>query len=304
MIEYISDLKLFLTISRTLNFREAGERLGYSPAVVTSRIQRLEAMTGKTLFFRSTRQIRLTEEGHQMVSQAEQLVDLSESMSRPKYHKFSQTSLKGRVRISAPHSLARLFLVEPLKELIESHPEIMIDLILEDTISRIIEEEIDISFRVGGALESHTESQDLFADKRILIASPEYLTRHGTPESHLELSHHQCLAFPHTKKWTLCRDERNYAVPLQSVMNCNSGDFMAQLVRAGCGIACKSHWSVQSDLDNRRLVQVLPDYTVDNEHNVKAIFPKRDYLPARVTYVLEVVKKYMAEKIGDELMLS
>jgi len=291
MVEYISDLRLFLTISRTLNFREAGERLGYSAAVVTSRMQRLEAMTGKTLFIRSTRHIKLTEEGQQMVQQVEQLVDLSELISRPKSGTLNPTSLKGRVRITSPHSFARLYLIEPLKQLMETHPEISIDLLLDDSVTKIVEEEIDISFRVGGGAEPHTESYDLFSDSRILIASPNYLQTHGTPVTHQDLANHQCLGYSNTKYWTLYNEGRSYRVPLQSLMSCNTADFLAQLCISGAGIASKSVWSVQNELDTGKLVRVLPDYAVETEQRVRAILPKRDYVPARITYVLDVIQK-------------
>jgi len=298
MVEYISDLRLFLTISRTLNFREAGERLGYSPAVVTSRMQRLEAMTGKTLFIRSTRHIKLTEEGHQMVHHVEQLVDLSELISRPKSGILNRTSLKGRVRITAPHSFARLYLIEPLKQLMESHPEISIDLLLDDSVTKIIEEEIDISFRVGGGTEPHTESYDLFSDTRILIAAPGYLEAHGTPVTHQDLVNHQCLGYSNTKYWTLYCDGRSYRVPLQSMTSCNTADFLAQLCISGAGIASKSKWSIQNELDSGKLVRVLPDYSVETEQRVRAILPKRDYVPARVTYVLKFIKSYIEKNIN------
>ncbi len=293
MVEYISDLRLFLTISRTLNFREAGERLGYSPAVVSSRMQRLEAMTGKTLFIRSTRQIKLTEEGHQLVQYAEQLVDLSEQISRPKNGVLNRTSLKGGVRITAPHSFARLYLIEPLKCLLESHPEISIDLLLDDSVTKMVEEEIDISFRVGGETEPHTDSYDLFADDRILIASPQYLEKHGIPSTHSDLVNHQCLTYSNNKHWNLHCDEKVYRVTLPSMMSCNTADFLAQMCIAGAGIASKSKWSVQAELDNGKLVRVLPKYNVATAQRVRAILPKRDYVPARVTYVLETIQNYI-----------
>ncbi|MBF9000623.1 MULTISPECIES: LysR family transcriptional regulator [Vibrio] len=297
MVEYISDLRLFLTISRTLNFREAGDRLGYSPAVVTTRMQRLESMTGKTLFIRSTRHIKLTEEGHQMVRYVEQLLDLSELISRSDTDPDDTSNLKGLVRVTAPHSFARIFLLKPVQLLMETHPELTIELILEDKLSKIVEEEIDICFRVGGDLEPHIDSIDLFADKRILVASPSYIEKNGAPQTIGQLNQHQCLGYPHAKFLTLFdKQQKPTRVPLSAVLTCNTGDFLRQLTVEGTGITTKSSWSICDELSSGQLVRVLPDYTVDSQRMVRALLPKRDYTPTRVTHVLNTIKAYIDQQ--------
>ncbi|MDC0612099.1 LysR family transcriptional regulator [Vibrio sp.] len=303
MVEYISDLRLFITISRTLNFREAGERLGYSPAVVTTRMQRLEAMTGKTLFIRSTRNIKLTEEGHQMVRYVEQMLDLSELISRPGSSGLNDHNLKGVVRVTAPHSFARLFLQRPLQILMKDHPELTIDLLLEDGISKIVEEEIDISFRVGGESEPFVESHPLFKDSRILVASPDYIQQYGEPSVPSDLSHHRCLTYSHGKFWHIYKENRVERIPIKAVLMCNTGDFLTQLALSGGGITTKSWWSVSEELQSGSLVRVLSEYTTDSQTVVHALLPKRDYMPARVTYVLDTIKSYIKELLPEEIIL-
>ncbi|MGB1092969.1 MAG: LysR family transcriptional regulator, partial [Oceanobacter sp.] len=203
MIEYLSDLRLFCEISQTLNFRQAGEKLGYSAAVVSMRVKRLETVTGKTLFLRTTRHVVLTEEGRELLNLAQQTLDLAESMSAPRYADLQPEEVRGTVRITAPYSFARVFLSRPLRNIQESFPNLTLELILEDTLTHLVREGIDISFRVGGALDSGVASKELLQDRRILVASPDYLQRFGTPQNPDDLKTHRCLGYVGTKHWHL-----------------------------------------------------------------------------------------------------
>ncbi|MFM2477917.1 LysR family transcriptional regulator [Celerinatantimonas sp. MCCC 1A17872] len=306
MVEYISDLRLLLAISRTLNFRQAGEQLGYSPAVVTHRIQRLEALTGKTLFIRSTRHIKLTEEGTGLVSLAEQVLKLTEKMNArgSSFDKVTSEQLKGTVRLSAPHSFARLFLLEPIKMLMQKHPQLSIDLVLEDSLSKLIEEGIDISFRVGGHDETHVDAVPLLKDQRIMLASPEYLREHPQIKTPHDLKQHVCLSYPHLRQWTLSKDKKTYKIALESVMFCNTGDYLTYLAMRGAGVTIKSQWAVQQELADNRLVQILPQYTIGEKQTVKALFPHRDYLPERISYVLDFIRDYIRQQVPHDWLLE
>jgi len=204
MLEYISDLRLFCEICHTLNFRAAGEKLGYSPAVVSMRVKRLEAVTGKTLFLRTTRHIALTEEGRALEALAMKALDLAELMT-DRRKQGEKLAVSGTVRITAPHSFARLFLLQPIQELQEQHPQLSIDLQLADSITPLVKEGIDISFRIGGQDEASMNTQDLFLDTRIVVASPEYLERFGEPQSPDDLISHRCLSYSNMKHWLLYR---------------------------------------------------------------------------------------------------
>jgi len=294
MIECVSDLRLFLAIGRTLNFRAAGEQFGYSPAVVTTRMQRLEAMTGTTLFIRSTRHIRLTDDGQRLIAMAEQVVELAERMSgATRAAVADEADLEGFVRLSAPHSFARVFLLEPIAGLLREHPELCIELLLDDGLTPLVKEGIDISFRVGGKIEPNVDSYDLLVDRRILVASPAYLAEKGTPETPQALREHRCLSYSNLRTWTLQRGARSVRVPLQIATCCNTGDYLSLLAQADAGITVKSWWSVQAELDAGKLVRVLPDYCFGADHPVRALLPSRDYLPRRVSHVLEVIRRHI-----------
>ena len=296
MLEYVSDLRLFLTISRTLNFRQAGEKLGYSPAVVTTRMKRLETVTGKSLFIRSTRHVRLTEEGHKLVRLASKIIDLTEEVSRPSNKKKSQANFEGTVRISAAHSFARQFLSQPIINIMADHPELTIDLLLDDGISKLIQQGIDISFRVGGEESPNITRYPLLEDKRILLASPQYISQHGMPKTPADLKAHHCLSFPSQRHWMLNKNNQMTSVALRSVMFCNTGDFLAQMAKIGAGITVKSAWSVTEEMENGQLIRVLPDYQVESPRQVYALVPRREYTPDRVTYVLNCITRFISDK--------
>lgn len=299
MVEYISDLKLFCAISRTLNFRKAGESLGYSPAVVTSRMKRLEVMTGKTLFIRSTRHIRLTEEGQALLKVAEKVLDLTEIMSAENSRGVDKSRVSGTVRIAAPHSFARVYLIEPIKKIMAVYPNVTIDLLLDDAITEIIKEGIDISFRVGGEDFNNVEVADLFPDHRIFVASPEYAKRCGLPQTPAEISQHTCLSYPNLSHWNCYRQGNSTRVTLQHIMHCNTGDYLTKLAVAGVGITVKSAWSVNDELSSGQLIRVLPDYTGGVAQTVRALGPKRDYVPNRVNIVFDIIRQHIREVSGN-----
>ncbi|MEC9261764.1 MAG: LysR family transcriptional regulator [Pseudomonadota bacterium] len=299
MIEYISDLRLFLTISRTLNFRQAGEKLGYSPAVVTTRMKRLETVTGKSLFIRSTRHVKLTEEGHKLVAVASKIIDLSEEISRPAPGNRAGVNYEGTVRIATAHSFARRFLSQPIAAILAAHPALTIDLVLDDGLSQLIQQGIDISFRIGGEDSPSLTRYQLLEDKRILLAAPDYLAKRGNPASPAELREHQCLSFPSQRQWALYRNNQVTQIALRNVMYCNTGDFLTQMAREGAGITVKSVWSVQTELKEGSLVHVLPDYEIERPRDVCALIPKREYTPDRVMYVLECIKKHITMGVGE-----
>lgn len=291
MLEYISDLRVFHEVCKTLNFREAGKHLGYSPAIVTMRIKRLEETTGRTLFIRTTRHVSLTAEGKEFLELSEKILDLTELMGTPADSDRNMTQLKGTVRISAPHSFARLFLVDPIQHITQEHPNLSIELILEDSLTNLTKEGIDISFRIGNFPESTMEYTDLFEDKRIILASPDYLKKHGTPKTANDLKNHYCLSYMNMKHWTLHKNKQSCKITLPKVTYCNTGDYIRQLAIAGAGITVKSAWSVQNELDNGTLIHILPEYTLGEPSTVKMLVSKRDVVPLRIQYVSNIITK-------------
>jgi DNA-binding transcriptional LysR family regulator len=301
MIEYLSDLRLLREISRTLNFRQAGEKLGYSPAVVSMRVKRLETVTGKTLFLRSTRHITMTEEGKELLALAEKTLDLTELMTAPRHSDQQHEELRGTVRITAPHSFARVFLLQPIQQIHMDYPHLTIELLLEDHITELVQEGIDISFRVGGHEQSGTDSQPLMRDRRILVASPGYLEEYGAPQQPTDLHQHQCLSYTGMKHWTLSADGKHERITLQQAMYCNTGDYLRQLAVNGTGITAKSDWSVHAELSSEKLVRVLENYTLGADDYIRVLTPKREVTPVRVRRVMIILQEHIL-KLADKLL--
>ncbi|MBM7455879.1 DNA-binding transcriptional LysR family regulator [Oceanisphaera litoralis] len=292
MMEYLSDLRLFCEIANTLNFRQAGEQLGYSPAVVSMRVKRLETITGKTLFLRSTRHISITEEGRELLVLAQKTLDLTELMTLDR-QRLNGGRISGQVRIAAPHSFARVFLLQPIRQLHVQNPGLTIELLLDDQFTPLVREGIDLSFRVGEVRENNVESENLIEDKRILIASPDYLTQYGEPRRPADLKQHLILSHLHMKHWELTGNGETVRVPLKRVMFCNTGDYLTWLAVDGAGITMKSDWSVRDYIERGQLQHVLPDYTLGEQRFVRVVTPRREVTPLRVRHVLEVIREHL-----------
>lgn len=287
MLEYLSDLRLFAEACRTLNFRKAGEKFGYAPSIVSMRIKRLEQVTGKTLFIRSTRHISLTDDGREMLEMAQKMIEIAALMT----DRQGQSVLQGSVRITAPHSFSQRFLLQPMQQMMLEQPELKVDLFPEDNLTNLIKEGIDICIRAG-TIESlpNAHIEELAIDNRIVLASPDYVEKYGTPQHPDDLQHHNCLTYPGITHWTLYTGKQQKRIPVTGTLTCSTGDYLTKAALAGLGITIKSEWSVREEIKEQKLLHILPDYTASKDNKIYALLPgRKTIIPPRIRYVLDLM---------------
>lgn len=276
----LGDLEIFVRVVSTGSMSAAGRLLGLSPAVVSKRIKRLEERLGTRLLQRTTRQISLTEAGQGFYDRV--LGVLAGVEEAETFASGRSGQVRGTLRISAPTSFGRVHIAPHLKMFMDAHPDITINLILSDTFVDIVGEGFDLAIRIGELIDSSLVARRLAPVRRILCASSGYIEQHGMPGTVDDLQRHQCLPAHNNEPWKLEGPSGTLSYRAEGRLVTNSSEVVREAVLAGMGIALRSTWDVGPDLKSGRLVQVLPEWEGLRSLAVSAVYPSRQFLPAKV----------------------
>jgi len=290
-------LKLFVNAAERLNISAAGRDLEMAPAVASMRLAKLEKSLGADLLHRSTRKVALSVEGEDFLPYAREILAQEEAALAALGK--GRVTPTGKLRFAAPSTFAQLYLASILPEFLQLYPCIKLDLRLSDTVFDLIEGSFDLALRNSAMPDSSLKGRKLANDRRILCASPDYLTKHGKLETAEDLSAHQLITFINEMPRKLVAKDGSTAFFDPSVSQCNLivDDGLSQKLAtiSGAGISVNSWWSVHKEVKEGSLVQVLPAYEADIETDLWLVYPKSNVLTAKVRIFID----FLVEKIGD-----
>jgi len=285
-LDHIGDLRVFEALARLGSLTHAAKDLGITLAVTSKRLQRLEAVLGVRLVDRTTRSVRLTQDGKRMLVHCrhtlEALDRVEDSVLR---------GAEGVVRIAAAVAFAQRQIAPRLPEFLESYPDISIEIAASNRVIDLVEDGIDVAFRQGTPLAAHPTVRARLPDGHVLVASPDYLRRAGVPATPEDLSRHRllCVGLPAPREWVLMNGSETRAVPIAKSITGSDGEIAHAAALAGGGIALKSIWDVDEDLQSGRLLRVLPDWKF-GPREVHILVPMREFQSRRVTLVVQFLK--------------
>ncbi|QRM54444.1 LysR family transcriptional regulator [Sinorhizobium sp. BG8] len=288
----LGDLEIFSRVVDTGSMSAAGRTLGLSPAVVSKRIKRLEERLGTRLLQRTTRQISLTEAGQGFY---ERILGILAGIEEAEAFVSGRSgTARGTLRVSAPTSFGRMHIAPHLKAFLSAHPDLTINLVLSDEFSDIVGGGFDLAVRIGELSDSSLVARRLAPVRRVLCAAPDYLKQHGTPETMEDLSRHVCLP-PHNQDiWRLDGPSGIVTWRPDGPLVTNSSEVIREAVIAGMGIALRSTWDIGQELKEGKLVQVLPAFESSKSVTLSAVYPSRQFLPAKVRMFID----YLADLYG------
>lgn len=281
----ISDLDIFARVARTGNMSMAGREMGLSPAVVSKRISLLEDRLGARLFQRTTRQLTLTETGEGYFKRVVDILSLVEEAED--YVSRRNTKPRGLLKISAPTSFSRLHVTPHLPAFLARYPDIEIDMQLTDNFVDIIREGFDLAIRIGELEDSTLVARKLAKEIRVICAAPKYLADNGTPKSLEDLDGHNCLLAGAQDMWRLDGPDGPSDVRVKGNMRSNSADFIRSALTQGLGLALRATWDIGPELERGELQIVLPDYAGSSKNAIFAVYPCREFMPAKVHSFIE-----------------
>ncbi|HET6620668.1 MAG TPA: LysR family transcriptional regulator [Dongiaceae bacterium] len=289
------DLAIFVRVVELGSLSAAGRDMRLSAAVVSNRIARLEKDVGTRLLNRTTRHVSLTEDGARYYEHC--VVILNELEQAESALDAITAEPRGPIKVTMPSVFGRLHVAPHVPRFLEKHPQMQVRLHLTDTLVDLIQERIDLAIRIAELTDSTAIVRKLAPNRRLIVASPEYLKRRGTPKAPEDLLDHNCLLlrFPGSKqyRWTVQGPDGPITLRVTGNMDSNSGGALRDWCLAGHGLALKSLWEIVDDLNEGRLLPVLTDYPPPG-HAIYALYPHSQHAPPRVRVFID----FLAELFG------
>ncbi|RON80868.1 LysR family transcriptional regulator [Pseudomonas fluorescens] len=286
----LENLALFLLIVEKGGLSAAGREAGLSPTSVSERLGALERHYGATLLTRTTRSISLTDEGRMLVDGARRM--LADAKDIESNIKLGTERISGPIRLSAPVDLGRNRIVPILDQFLEDNPNVSLDLNLTDGFLDLAGQGIDFAIRYGALSDSTLRVRKLSEGRRVVCASPAYLSAHGTPKHPSELGQQQCILMRFGanihREWQFRADGRSFKVLVSGRRIANDGDQVRRWCLAGHGICIKSYIDVREDLEAGRLIEVLETYSLQGV-DLQIVYPSGHALPRRVKLLMDEI---------------
>ncbi len=294
-MDRIDAMRAFVMVVTENSFTRAAERLDTSPQLVSKYVSQLEERLGTRLLNRTTRKVNLTEAGTRYFQQAQQvLVDVDDMENQLGS---MQVTAKGLLRISAPVSFATRHLATLLCDFQSAHPEVGIDLQLNDRKIDIIEEGFDIALRIGHLKSSSMIAKFIAPIRLVTCASEQYLERNGTPTQPDQLKNHRYLRYSYV--------ENNDNVPLYtelqdthgkhlSVLISNNGDVLTSAAINGAGIVIQPSFIVSESIKQGKLTVILKEYEPE-PLGLYAVYAHRKLLASKVRCFIDFIDGYFGD---------
>lgn len=284
----ISDLEIFARVVTAGNMSAAGRELGLSPAVISKRIGHLERRLGVRLFQRTTRQIRLTETGEGFYQRITDVISAIQEAEAFASQGNDQPS--GVLRICAPSSFARSHIAPYLGAFMLAYPELQVELTVSDDMVDVVGDGYDVLIRVGELEDSSLVAKKLASCRRVLCASPDYIARAGMPKSLADLEKFNCISTIDYRAWRLQGPEGPKTVRVSGTLRTNSSDVVREAITGGAGIGFRSLWDIEDELKTGKLVVLLPEYRETPGVAIYAVYPCREFLPAKLRVLLDFLE--------------
>ncbi|MES2072976.1 MAG: LysR substrate-binding domain-containing protein [Pseudomonadota bacterium] len=305
-MDNLGDIRLFVEAANLGGLSAAGRKLGLTPAAASARLAKLEETLKTRLFERTTRQLRLTNEGRLYLEHcrlALQALDDAHAALQT-----GQNIVRGKLRISATSDFGRNLLSEWLDEFNAQYPEVSFALILSDGLSNMLQDDIDLAIRFGVLPDSSLIARRLAANRRVLCASPDYVARHGTPREPNELDGFRCIVHGTVpgaiNEWRFTRgkEEQTYMVPSDTARETNDGAVAREWALRGYGVAVKSMWDITADLKAGRLTILIPEWRCPDAP-LHALYHRNRYVTPRLRVFLDFLVERFTQA-AHEMQLS
>jgi len=274
-------MRAFTRVVRLESYAAAGRSLGLTRSAVSKAVMELEQSLGARLLDRSTRRVSPTEAGR---AYYERCLDILASVEETESQVASlHGEPRGVLRINAPVSFGALHLGPALADFTAAYPQVGVELTLNDRFVDPLEEGFDISIRIATLPDSSLVARRLAPARRVLVAAPAYLERHGVPQGPGELRRHACLVYGHATsmpRWELTQEGQNCVVPIASTFCANNGDVLRVAAIAGRGIALLPTFIVGPDIAAGRLRVVLP-HCPPTALGIYALYTAHQYLATK-----------------------
>ena len=284
-MKMLNEMMVFAQVVEGGGFSAAARQLGLEASSVSRSVARLEKHLGARLLHRTTRAIALTEVGEQVLAACTSIAVTARGIQSLASH--FQAAPRGTLRLSAPVAFGQLWLAPRLAGFMDACPEVDLRVTLIDRPVDLLDDGVDLAIRIADDLPPGVAARKLFPVRYVLVASPAYLERHGTPKAPADLTAHRCLYLGHGAfgaTWSLRRGEDAATVTVASRVTLNNSIAIAEAAQTGAGIGLIPDFSARSGLDAGRLVEVLCDWRLGApyQRDVSVLYLPGPHVPHKI----------------------
>ena len=286
-MDTFKQINAFVNVATRGSLSAVAEAEGVTPAIIGRRLDALEARLGVKLAVRTTRRLSLTFEGQAFLEDCQRILnDLANAEASVS---LGGVKASGHLKVSAPAGFGRKHVAPLIGQFLEANHEVTVNLDLTDRLVDLVNESIDCAVRVGELTDSSLVGIRLAENHRVVVASPDYLLRHGAPQNLADLARHNCLSLGQQRGWMFQDGGEAVSIKVSGSFECNDGAVLHEWALAGRGLAWRSMWEVGADLRRGTLQAVLDKYAAPPT-GIYALFPQRRHLPLRVRLFVDHLK--------------
>lgn len=295
--QLLDGIVVFVEVIKQGSFTNAAASTGHSTSFISKEVNKLEDRLGVRLLQRTTRTLKLTPEGEVFYENCTQIIeDAKQAMEQVTGH---LREPQGSLKVSSPIGFGLSRLKPLLGKFAELYPKVQLQLDLSDRKVDLVEEGVDIAIRASSHLDdSSLISRKLMKSNGVVLASPEYLAKHGVPRDPEELINHRAITYSLSKQPNLWEFEgkegENIAINVDSIMQTNSPEMEMQMCKSGLGIVRLPDFHLEQELVQGSLVELFPDYP-KYQLDIHLVYPSRKHLAAKVRVFID----FLFDELGD-----
>ncbi|MEI8145861.1 MAG: LysR family transcriptional regulator [Alphaproteobacteria bacterium] len=301
MADLVALFRTFTRVVEAGSFTAVADELNTSQPTISRQIAHLEEHLGCLLFQRTTRSLTLTEDGRLFYDHAlrslETLAEAESAVGR------RRGKPSGTLRLASAVVLGRLHLVPKLPRLLARYPDLNVELMMNDGFSDLVEEGIDLAIRVGEVRDPGLVARRIGTSRRLVVATPDYLARAGTPQTPDDLKNHDCVIYGQLAagaNWTFDTDRDQVVVPVKGRVKMTNTEGVRAAILEGLGIGYVPVWHfVDKEIESGRLVALLKDWE-PKPQPISVVYPSRRFLAPKVRAAID----FLAAEFDLDPLLS
>jgi DNA-binding transcriptional LysR family regulator len=292
-MDRLAALEIFVRVVDTGSFSAVARRQRIGQPAVSKAIVQLEEWLGVSLLMRSTRSVVPTEAGRIFYEHAKRTIE--EADEAVVAARGSASGLSGKLRVSTSVFFGQLHVIPQLSAFLAEHPDLDVELVLDDRVVDLVNEGIDVALRIGTMPDSNMTARRIAEGRRVVVATPAYLQRHGTPTSPGELINHQTVTYTGGSggdSWTFRKGTAEVSVVLQGRLKVTAAEGLRQAVNCDMGLGVCSEWAFSPELRSGKLVAILQDWALPPT-NLSAVYPTGHLASTKARAFASFVEEFM-----------
>jgi DNA-binding transcriptional LysR family regulator len=291
-MDRLAALEIFVSVVDAGSFSAVARRRRIGQPAVSKAVVQLEEWLGVSLLMRSTRSVVPTEAGRIFYERARRTIE--EADEAVAAARGSASGLSGKLRVSTSICFGRLEVIPNLSTFLAEHPDLDIELVLDDRNVDLVNEGIDVALRMGVMPDSNMTTRRIAEGRRIVVATPAYLQRHGTPKSPGELVSHQAVIYPRGggESWTFRKASAEVLVVLQGRLKVTQAEGLREAVNHDMGLAVALEWVFSPELKSGKVVEILQDWALPPT-NLSAVYPTGRLASTKARAFVSFVERFM-----------